>query len=101
MKIQDYTTSSSNTQCKIKESKLSTCRGPKPNGLYIYENTLNSAGVREMENKATMKFKPISLEKIKKGKKLHFVMVAGRNDILTIANENENCYILKINLATF
>lgn len=45
-----------------------------------------------MENKATVRFKPINLEKIKKGNKLHFVMVAGKNDTLTIAGGNENCY---------
>lgn len=45
-----------------------------------------------MENKATVRFKPISLEKIKKGNKLHFVMVSGRNGTFTIAGGNENCY---------
>lgn len=104
MKIQEETTNSSNTQCKIKESKLSTCRGAKPNGLYIYENALNSVGVRKMENKATVMFKPISLEKREISSILSWLqgemilsalLVEMRIVIIYFGNQSDN--ILKLN----
>lgn len=59
---------------------------------YKFMKILNSPVVREMENKVTVKFKSISLEKIKKDNNFQFSMDTGRNATLIIADGNENCY---------
>lgn len=93
--------SSSNIKLKIKR-KQPTCGGAKPDSVQLCER-LKSPVVREMKNKVTARFKPISLAKIRKNNNIHSDMDAGRNDAVIIPDGNGKCYntFLENNLITF